>query len=99
MEPQSDWITLLPYLDGLHYSRVTQLSGDQLHIKNPWLLQKYANINQVAVGYTTTKSKKTATANTLCNVQIYLEMVWLDASYKIRVTPVTENEWMDIHIC
>lgn len=66
-----------------------------------------ANINQVAVSHSTMKSKKETnkkprkkplTANSLCNFQIYLEMVWLDASYKIRVTPVTENEWMDIDI-
>lgn len=95
VELQSEWVTLLPDLDGLHYSRVTQLSGDQLYIKQPWLLRLDANNNQVTGSYSMTNSKQTnnpLTANTLCNFQVYLQVVWLDASYKIRVTPVTENE-------
>lgn len=35
---QSDWITLLPDVDGLHDAGVMQLSFDQLHVKHSWLL-------------------------------------------------------------
>lgn len=41
----------------------------------------------------TQKKILTANLHTSHNFQIYLMMVWLDASHKIRITPVTdENE-------
>lgn len=38
MKEQSDWISLLPDMDSLHDTRVMQLSVDQLHVKDAWLL-------------------------------------------------------------
>lgn len=61
----------------------------------------YTNFNENSVYCTSVNSKTPTanpTANTMQNVQIYLKMVWLDASYKIRVTPVTGiNGWIYKH--
>lgn len=71
------------------------MSGDQLHVEHRRLLEMDAHTNQVAVSQLKAKKTNYDTANSLCNFQVYLEMVWLDAPYKIRVTPVTENQCMD----